>query len=124
MRKRFRVVLAASMAMAATIGGIGQAMAWPGDTYATSYWDNTCTRAEVTFKSDGEIWKISDKCADGHRVAVQTRSPYGWTNYYGGGANHSKTINASYPEGTKITFYACVEFGQTLKCGPGATAFA
>ncbi|MFH8679213.1 hypothetical protein [Streptomyces lydicus] len=124
MRKRFRGVLAAGMVVAATIGGIGQATA-AGDTYVASYFDKTCLRAEVSFKSDGEIWTISDKCEDGHAVAVQTKSPYGWTNYYRGGwANQSKTIDSSYPEGTKVTFRACAEFGQTLRCGEWATAIA
>ncbi|MGG7569753.1 hypothetical protein [Streptomyces sirii] len=124
MRKRFRGVLAASIAVATTIGGTGQAMA-AGDTYVTSYFDKTCLRAEVTFKSDGEIWTISDKCEDGHAVAVQTESPYRWTSYYRGGwSNGSKTIDSSYPEGTWVRFRACVEFGQTLKCGEQAAAKA
>ncbi|MGW1377820.1 hypothetical protein ACWD6P_26595 [Streptomyces sp. NPDC002446] len=123
MRKRFRGVLAASMAVAATIGGIGQASA-AGDTYVASYFDRTCHRADVSFKSDGEIWTITDKCADGHPVAVQTSSPYGWTHYNRGGANQSKTVDSSYPEGTRVTFRACAQFGQTLKCGEWATAKA
>lgn len=101
MKPGTRVLASAVVCAAAMLSLPGAAMA---DTSATLSYDGH-TRASATFTSLGEVFKVTDRYADGHAAEVTYSTSYqsGWCRNTGG-AGTTKTCDLSLPEDIRITW--------------------